>query len=114
MLPFYFEFLSRSNKPITLHFTAVFYSCEQVGDAGPILDAMAVMLENISNITVITRTMICVVYHTAQIVASIPNPSYLNKVMNHNHYFFFVHEHFIVLSAVFFNLSLLFGVSLVP
>ncbi|XP_021281775.1 uncharacterized protein LOC110414724 isoform X2 [Herrania umbratica] len=51
----------------------------KVGDAGPILDAMAVMLENISNITVIARTTICVVYRTAQIVASIPNPSYLNK-----------------------------------
>ncbi|XVE75621.1 hypothetical protein DITRI_Ditri12bG0107900 [Diplodiscus trichospermus] len=52
---------------------------QKVGDAGPILDAMAVMLENISNITVVARTMICVVYRTAQIVASIPNPSYQNK-----------------------------------
>ncbi|KAE8681831.1 hypothetical protein F3Y22_tig00111303pilonHSYRG00020 [Hibiscus syriacus] len=51
-----------------------------VGDAGPILDAMAVMLENIPNITVIARTTICVIYHTAQIIASIPNPSYLNKM----------------------------------
>ncbi|MBA0551287.1 hypothetical protein Golob_022180 [Gossypium lobatum] len=53
--------------------------CEQVGDAGPILDAMAVMLENISNITVIARATVSVVYRTAQVVASIPNPSYLNK-----------------------------------
>ncbi|XVF07235.1 hypothetical protein REPUB_Repub06bG0121300 [Reevesia pubescens] len=52
---------------------------QKVGDAGPILDAMAVMLENISNITIIARSTICVVYRTAQIVASIPNPSYLNK-----------------------------------
>ncbi|GMI79645.1 EFR3 OF PLANT 2 [Hibiscus trionum] len=51
----------------------------KVGDAGPILDAMAVMLENIPNITVLARTTICVVYRTAQIIASIPNPSYLNK-----------------------------------
>jgi hypothetical protein len=52
---------------------------EQVGDAGPILDIMAVMLENISNITVIARTMISAVYRTAQIVASLPNLSYQNK-----------------------------------
>ncbi|PPR84914.1 hypothetical protein GOBAR_AA35799 [Gossypium barbadense] len=50
-----------------------------VGDAGPILDAMAVMLENISNITVIARATVSVVYRTAQVIASIPNPSYLNK-----------------------------------
>ncbi|KAG4123474.1 hypothetical protein ERO13_D11G328900v2 [Gossypium hirsutum] len=50
-----------------------------VGDAAPILDVMAMMLENITNITAIARTTICVVYRTAQIVASIPNPSYLNK-----------------------------------
>lgn len=53
---------------------------EQVGDAGPILDAMAVMLENISSITVIARTTIGAVFRTAQIVASIPNLSYQNKV----------------------------------
>ncbi|KAB5519501.1 hypothetical protein DKX38_023820 [Salix brachista] len=40
----------------------------KVGDAGPILDIMAVMLENISNITVIARTTISAVYRTAQIV----------------------------------------------
>ncbi|XP_038992706.1 protein SEMI-ROLLED LEAF 2-like [Hibiscus syriacus] len=51
----------------------------KVGDAGPILDAMAVMLENIPNVTVIARTTIRVVYRTAQIIASLPNPSYLNK-----------------------------------
>ncbi|KAL1187036.1 hypothetical protein V6Z11_A01G220300 [Gossypium hirsutum] len=52
---------------------------QKVGDAGPILDAMAVMLENISNITVIARATVSVVYRTAQVIASIPNPSYLNK-----------------------------------
>lgn len=51
----------------------------KVGDAGPILDIMAVMLENISNITVIARTTISAVYRTAQIVASLPNLSYQNK-----------------------------------
>ncbi|XP_039020119.1 protein SEMI-ROLLED LEAF 2-like [Hibiscus syriacus] len=40
---------------------------KKVGDAGPILDAMAVMLENIPNITVIARTTVCVVYRTAQV-----------------------------------------------
>ncbi|KAA8518182.1 hypothetical protein F0562_015656 [Nyssa sinensis] len=51
----------------------------KVGDAGPILDIMAVMLENISSITVIARTTISAVYRTAQIIASIPNFSYQNK-----------------------------------
>ncbi|KAJ4971996.1 hypothetical protein NE237_005095 [Protea cynaroides] len=51
----------------------------KVGDAGPVLDMMAVMLENISTITVMARTTISAVYRTAQIVASIPNLSYQNK-----------------------------------
>ncbi|XP_050283828.1 protein SEMI-ROLLED LEAF 2-like isoform X2 [Quercus robur] len=50
-----------------------------VGDAGPVLDVMAVMLENMSNITVMAQTLISTVYRTAQIVASIPNLSYQNK-----------------------------------
>ncbi|TKY53341.1 EFR3-like B [Spatholobus suberectus] len=45
----------------------------KVGEAGPILDIMAVMLENISTITVISRTTVSAVYRTAQIVASLPN-----------------------------------------
>ncbi|XP_074320484.1 protein SEMI-ROLLED LEAF 2 [Silene latifolia] len=52
---------------------------QKVGDAGPILDIMAVMLENISSITVIARTTIAAVFRTAQIVASLPNISYQNK-----------------------------------
>lgn len=52
---------------------------DKVGDAGPILDVMAMMLENISTITVIARTTIAAVYRTAQLVASIPNSSYQNK-----------------------------------
>lgn len=51
----------------------------KVGDAGPILDIMAVMLENLSNITVIARVTISAVFRTAQIVASLPNVSYQNK-----------------------------------
>ncbi|TQD89872.1 hypothetical protein C1H46_024574 [Malus baccata] len=41
--------------------------CYKVGEPGPILDAMAVMLENISTITVIARNTISAVYRTAQI-----------------------------------------------
>ncbi|KAM7500183.1 hypothetical protein LguiA_024597 [Lonicera macranthoides] len=51
----------------------------KVGDAGPILDNMAVMLEKISNITVVARTTVSAVYRTAQIVASMPNLSYQTK-----------------------------------
>ncbi|XP_050385943.1 protein SEMI-ROLLED LEAF 2 isoform X2 [Argentina anserina] len=51
----------------------------KVGDAGPVLDMMAVMLENMSNITVMARTLISAVYRTGQIVATIPNLSYQNK-----------------------------------
>ncbi|KAL5537504.1 hypothetical protein UlMin_045125 [Ulmus minor] len=52
---------------------------QKVGEPGPILEVMAVMLENISNITVISRTTVSAVYRTAQIVASLPNLSYQNK-----------------------------------
>ncbi|XP_024004244.1 uncharacterized protein LOC18027816 isoform X2 [Eutrema salsugineum] len=52
---------------------------KKVGDAGPILDAMAMMLENISAVTDVARTTIAAVFRTAQIVASIPNLSYQNK-----------------------------------
>lgn len=55
----------------------------QVGDAGPVLDVMAVMLENMSSITVMARTLISAVYRIAQIVASIPNLSYKNKARAH-------------------------------
>ncbi|TQE12960.1 hypothetical protein C1H46_001335 [Malus baccata] len=37
-----------------------------VGDASPVLDMMAVMLENMSNITVMARTLISTVYRTGQ------------------------------------------------
>ncbi|XWS35528.1 hypothetical protein CRYUN_Cryun20dG0004900 [Craigia yunnanensis] len=51
----------------------------KVGDAGPVLDMMAVMLENMPTITLMARTLISAVYRTAQIMASIPNLSYQNK-----------------------------------
>ncbi|KAG8646283.1 hypothetical protein MANES_10G140400v8 [Manihot esculenta] len=51
----------------------------KVGDADPILDVMAVMLENMPSITVMARTLINTVYRTAQIVASLPNLAYQNK-----------------------------------
>ncbi|XP_054801806.1 protein SEMI-ROLLED LEAF 2 isoform X3 [Prosopis cineraria] len=51
----------------------------KVGEAGPILEVMGVMLENISTITAISRTTISAVYQTAQIVASLPNLFYHNK-----------------------------------
>lgn len=51
----------------------------KVGDAGPILDAMAVMMESISSVTVMARNTISAVYRVAQIVAFLPNLSYQNK-----------------------------------
>ncbi|PHT38236.1 hypothetical protein CQW23_21809 [Capsicum baccatum] len=55
------------------------YKDAKVGDAGPILDVMAVMLENITSIQVVERTTIDVVYRASQIIASMPNLSYQNK-----------------------------------
>ncbi|XP_020114991.1 uncharacterized protein LOC109728855 isoform X3 [Ananas comosus] len=52
---------------------------KKVGDAGPVLDMMAVMLENISNTVSVARSTISAVYRTAQIIASVPNLSYQNK-----------------------------------
>ncbi|XP_050210407.1 protein SEMI-ROLLED LEAF 2 isoform X2 [Mercurialis annua] len=51
----------------------------KVGDADPILDVMAMMLENMPSITVMARTLVSAVYRTAQIVASLPKLSYQNK-----------------------------------
>ncbi|XP_047315753.1 protein SEMI-ROLLED LEAF 2-like [Impatiens glandulifera] len=51
----------------------------KVGDSGPLLDIMAVMLESVSNITVMVRTTIAAVYRTAQIAATLPNITYQNK-----------------------------------
>ncbi|KAF5728817.1 hypothetical protein HS088_TW21G00971 [Tripterygium wilfordii] len=51
----------------------------KVGDVGPILDTMAVVLENISTSTVVARTTISAIHRTANIVATIPNISYYKK-----------------------------------
>ncbi|KAJ6834357.1 uncharacterized protein M6B38_335440 [Iris pallida] len=51
----------------------------KVGDLGPILDMMAVVLENIPSSVIVARTTISSVFRTAQITASIPNLSYHKK-----------------------------------
>ncbi|KAF2300211.1 hypothetical protein GH714_010716 [Hevea brasiliensis] len=51
----------------------------KVGDVGPILDKMAMLLENISMTTIVARTTISAVHRVAQIIASIPNISYHKK-----------------------------------
>ncbi|XP_011026408.1 PREDICTED: uncharacterized protein LOC105127024 isoform X1 [Populus euphratica] len=51
----------------------------KVGDVGPILDTIAVFLENIPATTVVARTTILAVHQTARIISSIPNISYHNK-----------------------------------
>ncbi|KAK1356322.1 protein SEMI-ROLLED LEAF 2 [Heracleum sosnowskyi] len=52
---------------------------QKVGDVGPVLDMMAVVLENIPVTGVLARTTVYVVYRTAQIISSIPNVSYYKK-----------------------------------
>ncbi|KAM0823669.1 hypothetical protein ACQ4PT_070716 [Festuca glaucescens] len=51
----------------------------KVGDAGPILDTLAVVLENISSTTPVARSTISAAYRTAQIIASLPNLTYKSK-----------------------------------
>ncbi|KAL5199215.1 hypothetical protein ABZP36_020418 [Zizania latifolia] len=53
---------------------------KKVTDAGPVLDMMAVMLENIASTPVLARSTAAAVYRTAQIIASVPNLTYQNKV----------------------------------
>ncbi|RXH94051.1 hypothetical protein DVH24_016118 [Malus domestica] len=60
----------------------------EVGDASPVLDMMAVMLENMSNFTVMARTLISTVYRTGQVVATIPNLTYQNRARMHQLYHF--------------------------
>ncbi|XP_027927693.1 uncharacterized protein LOC114184585 [Vigna unguiculata] len=52
---------------------------KKVGDKGPILDLMAVALENIPVTTVTARSTISAVYQIAKLVTSVPNVSYRNK-----------------------------------
>ncbi|XP_019158793.1 PREDICTED: uncharacterized protein LOC109155624 [Ipomoea nil] len=51
----------------------------KVGDAAPILEVVAVMLESISSVTIMARNTMNTVYRTAQIVAALPNSAYQNK-----------------------------------
>ncbi|KAL4283806.1 hypothetical protein GQ457_16G028050 [Hibiscus cannabinus] len=51
----------------------------KVGDVGPILDTMAVVLENISTSSIVARSTISAVHRTAVIISFIPNISYHNK-----------------------------------
>lgn len=52
---------------------------DKVGDMGPILDMMAVVLENISASNIVARTTLFCIYRTAQITSSLPNISYQRK-----------------------------------
>ncbi|KAI3936086.1 hypothetical protein MKW98_015845 [Papaver atlanticum] len=52
----------------------------KVGDVGPILDMMAVVLESIPTAnTVVSRSTISAVYRAAQIISTVPNVSYNMK-----------------------------------
>ncbi|KAJ3695782.1 hypothetical protein LUZ60_001159 [Juncus effusus] len=57
---------------------------KKVGDAGPVLDVLAVNLEGISNSLPVARSTVAAVYRMAQIIASIPNLSYQNKAFPEN------------------------------
>ncbi|XP_031273732.1 uncharacterized protein LOC116132219 [Pistacia vera] len=52
---------------------------QKIGDAGRILDLMATMLENISTVKVMSKTLIAAVFRTGQIVSCIPHLSYKDK-----------------------------------
>lgn len=47
---------------------------------GPILDMMAVVLENIPAIASLARTTMSALNRTAQLISSVPNVSYNKKV----------------------------------
>ncbi|GMH18201.1 hypothetical protein Nepgr_020042 [Nepenthes gracilis] len=51
----------------------------KIGDMGPILDMMAVVLEKLSSSPTVARTTIYSVYQTIQIVSSLPNILYHKK-----------------------------------
>ncbi|KAK9065766.1 hypothetical protein SSX86_015169 [Deinandra increscens subsp. villosa] len=51
----------------------------KVGDASPIFDIMAAMMENMSPVKVIAQTTVATVYRTAQVIASLPHMAYNNK-----------------------------------
>ncbi|CAL0329185.1 unnamed protein product [Lupinus luteus] len=51
----------------------------KVWDVGPILDLMAMVLENISTTNITARAVMSAVYQTAKLITSIPNVSYHKK-----------------------------------
>ncbi|KAI3804431.1 hypothetical protein L1987_25969 [Smallanthus sonchifolius] len=51
----------------------------KVGDVGPILDMMAVVLENIPASASLSRTTMSALYRTTQVISSVPNISYYKK-----------------------------------
>nr|XP_043627511.1 protein SEMI-ROLLED LEAF 2 [Erigeron canadensis] len=51
----------------------------KVGDAGPILDMMAIVLENIPTSADSARTTLSALYRTSQVISSIPNIAYYKK-----------------------------------
>ncbi|XP_047319149.1 protein SEMI-ROLLED LEAF 2 [Impatiens glandulifera] len=52
---------------------------KKVGDIGPILEMMAVVLENITSNAIVARTTVAAIYRTAQVISCIPNISYHKK-----------------------------------
>lgn len=52
---------------------------DKVGDIGPILDMMVVVLENIPSSATLARSTVSSVYHTVQMASSLPNLSYHRK-----------------------------------
>ncbi|XP_058730020.1 protein SEMI-ROLLED LEAF 2-like isoform X1 [Vicia villosa] len=59
--------------------TCILQLSNKVGDVGPVLDLMAVVLENISTTTIVARTTIYAIYQIVKLVTSIPNVSYHKK-----------------------------------
>lgn len=57
-----------------------FLFCFKVGDAGPILDMLAVVLETISTNVFVARTTASAILHAAHIVSVVPNVTYHKKV----------------------------------
>ncbi|KAK1412920.1 hypothetical protein QVD17_34524 [Tagetes erecta] len=51
----------------------------KVGDASPIFDIMAAMLENLPTVKAVSQTTVAAVYRTAQVIASLPHMAYNNK-----------------------------------
>ena len=54
--------------------------CFKVGDAGPILDMLAVVLETISTNVLVARTTASAILRAAHIVSVVPNVTYHKKV----------------------------------